>query len=141
MTQEIAQIEAQTFSRPWSRASIEAEIADETAVFLVCMCDRRVIGYISAKVLCPECYIGNLAVQAGYRRQGVGAALLEEVIDSAKQIGCAFVSLEVRLSNHSAISLYERFGFQIQGIRKNYYSAPNEDAAIYTLYFEEQVSP
>lgn len=140
LSREIAEIEAQTFSRPWSQASIEAEINDESAVFLACVSDERVVGYVSAKLLCPECYIGNLAVRDGCRRQGIGAALLKTLIDTATENGCNFLSLEVRVSNATAIRLYERSGFRMIGIRKNYYSEPTEDAAIYTLFLYDGIS-
>lgn len=136
--EEIAMIEAETFSRPWSRESVEASIADENTEFLVCLNGRHVVGYLSAQMICPECYIGNLAVRDTYRRQGIGFELLQTMIRKAEKYGCEFVSLEVRVSNTAAIRLYERTGFRIQGIRPDYYSAPAENAAIYTLFFRER---
>lgn len=133
----IATIEAETFSRPWSRASVEAAIEDANSVFLVFISEKQVVGYVNAQTLCPECFIGNLAVKKDCRGQGIGTALLRALIETAKKRGCAFVSLEARVSNTAAIRLYEKTGFQKQGERKNFYAAPTEDAAIYTLFFPE----
>ena len=133
----IAEIEAECFSRPWSRAAVEAEISNRHSVFLVCKVDQKPVGYVNAQLLCPECFIGNLAIQKEYRGRGIAAALLRALISEAKARGCAFVSLEVRVSNTAAISLYEKAGFQKQGERKGFYSKPTENAAIYTLFFPE----
>ena len=50
--------------------------------------------------------------------------------DATKE-GCAFITLEVRVSNRSAIALYERFGFTRAGLRKGYYQDNGEDAYVY----------
>ena len=137
---EISLIEEESFSHPWSKNAVVGSILDESTVFLVCKTAGNVVGYVSAQVLCPECYIGNLAVRKEYRKIGVGASLLRTVIQHAKNNQCDFVSLEVRVSNADAIRLYERHGFLKQGERKDYYTSPSENAGIYTLFFSESES-
>ena len=72
----------------------------------------------------------TLAVDPAARRQGIGAALLQAVLDWATSEGARRVSLEVRASNAAALGLYERFGFRMEGRRRSYYSAPEEDALL-----------
>jgi ribosomal-protein-alanine N-acetyltransferase len=79
--------------------------------------------------------ITNIVVHPGYRRRGVATALLYEVIGYAKKHNISRLTLEVRVSNHAAIALYESVGFEQEGIRPGFYDSPKEDAAIYSLYF------
>ncbi len=130
----LAELERRTFSAPWSEASLRAEIENPNALFLVCKKDGAPVGYINMQAVCGECYIGNLAVDAPFRRRGVAKRLLNELIAYAKKSGCLFVTLEVRASNFAARSLYEKAGFSVQGERRNYYTGPTENAVIYTLY-------
>ena len=135
--QRIAQIEREVFSRPWSETSIIQEMTHPQAVFLVTEIFGQVIGYISMQCICGECYIGNLAVDPLFRRNKAASGLLEALLAYARQMDAEFVTLEVRASNVPAKSLYEKYGFQPQGERKNYYEAPIENAVIYTLFLKE----
>lgn len=132
---DIAFLEAENFSSPWSENAILTEIHNPLSTFLVCTDRDDVVGYISAQNIVGEMYIGNIAVNKEYRRQGIGSALLLALIRRASAQKCAFVTLEVRVSNREARKLYEKNGFQIVGERKNFYSDPAENAVIYTLYF------
>lgn len=134
---EIAALERVCFSRPWAESSVLSEIENPNVCFLVCFFDGVLCGYISARFTCGEWYVSNLAVLSAYRRQGIGKLLLTSLIKSAKEQNAFFVSLEVRRSNENAIRLYESCGFLLSGNRKNFYSFPQEDAAIYTLYLNE----
>ena len=130
----IALIEKLAFSQPWSEASILSEIQKENAVFLVCEKDGDLAGYVSMETVCGECYIGNLAVGRLYRRRGVATLLLSELTYFAKEMKCSFITLEVRKSNVAARALYEKAGYTVQGVRRGFYTSPDEDAVIYTLY-------
>jgi ribosomal-protein-alanine N-acetyltransferase len=79
-----------------------------------------------------EAHITTFAVLPAWRRQGVGARLLIELLDMAVGMGASVATLEVRLSNRAARSLYERFGFHPVGLRPRYYSDNHEDALIMT---------
>jgi ribosomal-protein-alanine N-acetyltransferase len=77
-----------------------------------------------------EIHINNLAIRPQYRQRGIGTALLHHVLAAARQLGARRATLEVRASNDGARRLYERLGFYVAGIRRNYYSNPVEDALI-----------
>ncbi len=132
---EIAEIENACFSMPWSKKLIEAEILSDISVFLTARDeDGLLLGYVSGRHVVDEFYISNIAVREECRMLGVGSALLQQLIDIAWDRGCAFVTLEVRVSNKAARKMYETFGFIPLGERKDYYEKPTENAVIYTLY-------
>ena len=132
---EVAAIENDCFSHPWSRRSLESELQNETSRFLVAVEDGRVIGYIGMSAVIDEGYLFNVAVDRQYRKKGVGSALVRELVTFCQKRNYAFLTLEVRESNAPAISLYSRFGFVRVGERKNYYSKPAENALLMTKYF------
>ena len=136
----VAALERQCFSRPWSEAAAREELLRTDCVFLKAVAGGRLCGYISCRVALDEAYVGNLAVRPDLRGQGIGAALVRALKAAAKNAGCSFLSLEVRVSNQPARRLYEKEGFRLMGERRRFYSAPTEDAAIYTVYFEESGS-
>ena len=98
----------------------------------------KVLGYAGVLVMADEGYITNVAVFPEYRRHGIGAAIIEVFMNFARGNDLAFLTLEVRPSNTAAIALYEGFGFEEVGRRKNYYDLPKEDALILTRYFKEE---
>ena len=94
------------------------------------------LGYVSGQKVVDEFYVSNLAVREECRGLGVGTMLMGRLIEIAGELGCAFITLEVRVSNKKARSLYESLGFHALGERKDYYEDPRENAVIYTLYFD-----
>ncbi len=131
----IAGIEKECFSSPWSEEGIRSELTNDSAYFFAAMQDGVVLGYGGMHITLDESYIANIAVRDIARKKGVGSAVLSALIDTAKKKGCSFLSLEVRKSNTPAIGLYEKFGFENVGERKNFYTSPIENAIIMTLYF------
>ncbi len=131
---EIALLEKECFSSPWSENALSEELNNESSHFIVAVSDK-VLGYIGVQEICGEAYITNIAVFDEYRKNGIGRKLLILAAEGAKSRKCEFITLEVRESNKSAISLYESEGFDIAGIRKNFYSDPTENGIIYTKYF------
>ena len=85
--------------------------------------------------ICGEAYITNVAVTSAERRCGVGRALLRAACGGAELRNCEFITLEVRVGNSPARDLYESEGFKPVGVRKNFYTRPQEDGVIYTKYF------
>lgn len=132
--EQIACLEKECFSEPWSENALAEELENENSHFLVAVSDD-VMGYIGVQEICGEAYITNVAVFDEYRKSGIGRALLKAACDGAKSRNCEFITLEVRESNVPAITLYESEGFDKAGIRKNFYSAPTENGVIYTKYF------
>ena len=130
---ELLQIERACFSNPWSAQSLSAALRDpDTVVVGTTDSAGRLTGYGALKRVLDDGYILNVGVLPAYRRQGAGAALVSALLAFAKTQRLAFVTLEVRRSNAAAIALYQKFGFAAQGIRKNYYSRPVEDALLMT---------
>lgn len=132
---EIAKLEKICFSTPWSENAIKDAFETGTK-FFVATKDNKVLGYVGISAIIDEGYITNIAVFPDYRKQGVGSALLNHLFDFAKDNALSFISLEVRKSNFTAISLYEKYGFKTEGKRKNFYTNPTEDALIMTKRFD-----
>ena len=134
---EIAELEKECFSEPWSENSLRDELTNETARFYVLRDGEKLLGYIGANNICNEVYITNVAVNSQYRGRGYGQKLVNHLIKQSETERAFFITLEVRKSNKNAIKLYEKCGFKFIGERKNFYSKPTEDALIYTYYIEE----
>ena len=134
----IVRIETACFAHPWTEQGIREELENPTARFFAAIKDGEVFGYIGANNIAGEVYITNIAVLPVYRKQGIGALLLSVLLSVSEQENAQFVSLEVREGNQAAISLYEKCGFAAVGKRKHFYRDPEEDALIYTKYFNQR---
>ncbi|MDR1571498.1 MAG: ribosomal protein S18-alanine N-acetyltransferase [Clostridiales Family XIII bacterium] len=128
----MAELEKLCFAIPWSLENCKNALgANSIAFYLVCLLCGELIGYAGLWPFAPEGHIMNVAVHPGFRRRGIGAALLGRLIDEAgERYGLSAFTLEVRASNEAAIRLYGRFGFRGRSRRKGYYSDTNEDAII-----------
>lgn len=135
--QQIAKLEKQCFSEPWSENSLKEELTNKTARFYVLLSGEKLLGYIGANNICGEVYITNVAVDEEFRSKGYGRKLVDHLVKRAEEETALFVTLEVRESNEKAIRLYEKCGFKRAGERKNFYSKPTENALIYTLILKE----
>ena len=127
---QIAQLEAQCFSDPWSEKSIASELENPLSLWLVAEENGQVWGYVGSQTVLDESDMMNVAVDPGFRRQGVARTLIETLIAELSKMGSRCLRLEVRVSNENARALYARMGFQQLGLRKNYYHNPKEDALI-----------
>lgn len=136
--ENIAQIEKECFSTPWSEAGLRSELSNDSAFFLTAKKEGKIAGYMGMHIILDECYIANIAVLPDFRRQGIGNSLLDSAEKIADEKGCRFISLEVRVSNNPAIRLYEKRGYISMGERKNFYSDPTENALIMTKNFSEE---
>ncbi len=134
----IAKLEKECFSAPWSLAQITEEISKNNVIFLVSKTENDFCGYISGQLILDEFYISNVAVFEEFRCQGIASSLITELINRLEKTDCSFATLEVRQSNINARKVYEKFGFMELGIRKDFYTAPKENACIYTLYFNNE---
>ncbi len=134
----LAALEAECFSTPWSKDGLREELDNPCACFLVAEHHNEVRGYLGAHVVVDEMSITNIAVSPAHRRHGVASGLLSAARHTAEERGLRRITLEVRVSNDAAIALYERNGFVKDGIRPRFYSAPTEDAAIYSLYLTNE---
>ena len=129
-TEQIAQLEKICFSDPWSLNSINYELSNPLSLWLVMVQDDTVVGYIGSQSVLGESDMMNLAVAPDYRRQGVAEKLVLSLIEQLHAAGNHCLTLEVRVSNFSAITLYHKLGFREVGKRPNYYRSPKEDALI-----------
>jgi [ribosomal protein S18]-alanine N-acetyltransferase len=136
---EVIEIERASFAYPWSTNFFLQELKVGCARSLLAVVGDKSIGYVIYWLLQYEIDIHNLAVHPAYRRQGVGKALLEAVIEEARRQGASRVTLEVRKSNEVAQKLYQALGFSAKGVRTAYYSDDGEDALIMALELEGSV--
>ena len=137
---QIAALEQECFSQPWSEASLEEELYNPQASFIVAEDgEGGVLGYAGLHVVLDEGYIANVAVEEPARRHGVASALLDVYCRFGEK-NLAFLTLEVRASNKSAIALYLKHGFEEVARRKNFYADPQEDAIIMTREFNHEAS-
>ncbi|MBQ7504925.1 MAG: ribosomal protein S18-alanine N-acetyltransferase [Clostridia bacterium] len=133
----IARIEEKCFSNPWSKDSIKSSFANKANRFYVAEKDGVIVGYMGLSISVDEGYILNVATLPEYRRQGIAKALINHIINMYSE-KLKFITLEVRPSNTAALKLYEGFGFEQVGERKNYYSNPAENAVLLTLFFSKE---
>lgn len=132
---QIAQLEKQCFSDPWSEKSIASELDNELACWLVAEENGTVAGYVGSQTVLGETDMMNVAVHPDHRRQGIAEALVTALVSDLKRQGSHCLTLEVRASNEPAQKLYEKLGFEQIGLRRNYYRNPREDALILrTMY-------
>lgn len=129
----LSELESLCFSQPWSLCALREEIGNPAACFLTALREGEVLGYVGSHFACGEFYLDNLAVFPSYRRQGVGRALILALTGFARAHHGAFLTLEVRPSNASAIGLYRGLGFYEAGRRKDFYTHPREDALLLRL--------
>lgn len=127
---QVAQLEKECFSHPWSEKSIAGELTNPLSLWLVAATDANVVGYVGSQSVMGEADMMNVAVSQEYRNRGVGRALISALITVLKSQGVYCLTLEVRASNEPAIHLYQTMGFVQIGRRPNYYAAPKEDALI-----------
>lgn len=138
---EIARIERDSFTAPWTETSFRTELYSKFAITRVAVLDGLVAGYICVRQIADECHLLDLAVRPDYRRRGIASLLLNDVLPDIEAADCRALYLEVRISNSAAKRLYEKFGFTVVGIRKNYYNNPVEHALLMMRPLEENDAP
>jgi [ribosomal protein S18]-alanine N-acetyltransferase len=128
----IERIENAVYPTPWSRSMFAGELAKPSSLCVGGFDpdSGRLIAYLIVSRYVDAWHIMNLAVHPGWRRVGVASRLLDELFELTADDRRRGYTLEVRVSNTSAIALYERFGFETSGIRRGYYTDNREDALI-----------
>ena len=126
----VSRIEQEIFSKPWSYQGFVDALNLGSTIFRVAEEEGKIIGYIGMYLSLDEGEITNVAVAVTERQRGVGGLLLTEMKKEAERRSVARIVLEVRVSNDSAVRLYERSGFKNCGVRKGFYDMPKEDAYI-----------
>jgi ribosomal-protein-alanine N-acetyltransferase len=128
--QQIAQLERECFSDPWSVSAFEYELKNHLSLWLVAADGETVAGYVGSQTVMDESDMMNIAVAPAYRRQGIAEQLIASLIEGLQQRQSHCLTLEVRVSNEPAISLYHKLGFLQVGRRPGSYRNPREDALI-----------
>ncbi|WP_240377472.1 ribosomal protein S18-alanine N-acetyltransferase [Bacillus piscicola] len=134
----VLRVEHDAFQMPWTRYAFENELRhNRFARYLVAEWEEEIIGYCGVWIVLDEANITNIAVHSRHRGKKAGETLLIHAIDLASVYGVKRMSLEVRVSNTAAQSLYTKLGFQKGGIRKSYYTDNNEDALVMWVNIDE----
>lgn len=126
----VSRIEQETFSMPWSSRDFMEMVEADYAYYYVAEVEDEIVGCCGIRNMAGEGEITNVVVASGFRRKGIGRALMEHMLSEAPFHGIGDCTLEVRVSNIPAICLYESLGFQSEGIRPGFYEKPKEDAVI-----------
>ncbi len=140
----ISMIEAASFAQPWQPLALSGELTVSDSwhqVARVPATDQNqttVVGYILVRFLTDEMHIMKLAVDPRWRKRGTATALLASAQREAVRRRTALMLLEVRPSNRAAIGFYRKAGFQIIGVRSNYYPKTGEDALVMSKRLKEE---
>lgn len=130
---DVHRIERASFPVPWPDYAFRQELqANRLAHYMVVRVLEETVAYGGLWMMVDEAHVTTFAVLPQWRRHGVGGRLLLEMAHLARDLGARVMTLEVRLSNAPARSLYQQFGFRPVGVRPRYYSDNGEDALIMT---------
>ncbi len=127
---QVAELERQIFSMPWSEKSFETFLRSKDVLYLTAKKNEVLAGYCGFFQSFDEADIMNVAVREEFRGQGIACRMLSELMELGRNRGILRYTLEVRAGNEAALHLYEKLGFKSVGIRKGFYEKPREDAVI-----------
>jgi ribosomal-protein-alanine N-acetyltransferase len=129
---DVVGLEAESFPNPWSREILARDLQnrDVSRVYVLRDGSGGLLAFCACWFIADEVHINTLAVKAAVQRRGLATRLLRHVFAEAIAAGVRQATLEVRRSNQAALRLYERLGFSVTGIRRDYYSNPVEDGLI-----------
>ena len=129
----IERIERRSYPTPWSRSMFAGELTKSSSVCLGAYntdANDKLVGYLIISRYVDAWHVMNVAVVPEYRGRGIATRLLEQLFELTAGDGRRGYTLEVRVSNTSAIRLYEKLGFKARGVRRGYYTENREDALI-----------
>ena len=124
------EVEKACFSEPWSEKAFTDMLKREDAVYMTGKINDEVIAYMGACIVCDEAYINQVAVKREFRGENIGTALMLNFLKLLRAKSVKAVTLEVRVGNQAAIRMYEKCGFKAEGVRRDFYDKPKEDALI-----------
>ncbi|WP_163102975.1 ribosomal protein S18-alanine N-acetyltransferase [Peribacillus alkalitolerans] len=135
--EDVLELEHQSFTLPWSKEAFYNELHhNQHAIYVVIEDKGKIVGYCGTWLIIDEAHITNIAILPSYRGRGLGEKLLTHMMNVTRSRNVVTMTLEVRVSNLVAQSLYEKLGFKKGGIRKNYYSDNGEDAIVMWVNFQ-----
>ena len=126
----VAAIEETLMSPPWSKEGFFSFMTREEALFFVVEERAHILAYCGMLTVLDEADITNVVVCRQRQREGIGHFMLDGAMRLAMERGIRLFHLEVRAGNRPAIRLYENLGFVRDGLRKDYYTNPTEDAIL-----------
>lgn len=129
---DVLALEQQLFDDDrWTAPTYWSELGQlDTRHYLLAVDGDAVQGYAGLCVYPDEAFVQTIAVDKRAQGRGLGAMLLQALLDEAARRGRPRVGLEVRADNQPAIALYERFGFRRSGVRRRYYQPSGADALV-----------
>jgi ribosomal-protein-alanine N-acetyltransferase len=127
----VISIERRSFPTPWSLAMFVLELSKPSGICLAASVGDELLGYVVCSRYDQVWHLMNIAIAPEHRGAGVAGLLIRRLIEDSG--GTLPFTLEVRVSNHRAIGMYERFGFRSAGVRPRYYHDNGEDALIMWL--------
>ncbi len=125
----IAALEEQAFAEPWYESALELFLNSGNFA-VIALSGGIPVSYCTVTTILDEAQVINVATDSAHRGRGYAETVLDRVLDECASRGISSVSLEVRVSNEPAISLYSKLGFIIAGRRRDFYRAPREDAFV-----------
>lgn len=129
---QVMEIEEDLFSVPWTREGFLTYLMKKDTMFFVVEEKEKILGFCSMMTVLDEGDILNVAVRRDRQKEGIGQFLVASILRMADMQGIRLVHLEVREGNGAARRLYERLGFKEDGLRRNYYENPVENAVLMT---------
>lgn len=127
---QIAELEARTFPDAWTEKSVMETFKQTHAFINVAEVDGTFAGYCIIYYVMDEAEIVRIAISEDVRRQGIGKGLLDYTCECCKERQIERLLLDVREGNEGARAFYEKYGFQTDGTRKNFYDMPKEHAVL-----------
>ena len=131
---QVCALEEMVFSMPWQRDAFIEMVENKDALYLVVEEKSDpgvVIAACGLRHIVGEGDISNVLVHPNHRKRGIARLMIGELLKAGREkYGIEAYTLEVRKSNEDAIHLYQYHGFVEEGIRKNFYEKPTEDAII-----------
>lgn len=126
----ISKIEERCFSDPWSQESVRDGLESSLDTWLVLKEKEGVLGYCVFRIIAGEGELLRIAVSPEFQGRGLSKKLMDQMVEYSRKKKAETMFLEVRESNEKARNLYRSYGFSEEGIRKDYYRNPVENAVI-----------
>ena len=129
---DVEALQRRAFTNAWGAEALRWELTntDVARLYLMRSPGGALVAYCACWMVFDELHINSLAVDPAWRRRGLARRLLRDVFRDALGAGARSATLEVRRSNLAARVLYERLDFHVEGVRRDYYQEPREDALI-----------
>ena len=129
--EQVTDLEREAFgTEAWKRKDFEDSLKLGYALYLVASEKDQIIGMAGLRNICGDADMTNVAVRSAERRKGIAEKILSELMLRGEEMGVSNYTLEVRAKNTPALNLYKKLGFECEGIRKNFYENPHDDALI-----------